>query len=224
MKPREIFYKACNEIAISFIEKGFKPTKNGQCLKKISKDMDLTFEVYFKSSTYNYSCSIIIYPLISIYSKSLKKWIQEQTENINEAGLIYHNHIGYISPIKEYKQWELAGLSFDMSVKSIINLLEQYAIPIFDLFEDKTAAISFMEQYGCCFNKYTQNTLSALPYVLLHSDKEKAENYFNFYLQSCKCRNRFMTAFNQLDNKQNIELGLDNGFAIFAFTNGLKIK
>lgn len=33
-----------------------------------------------------------------------------------------------------------------------------------------------------------------------------------------------MTAFNQLDNKQNIELGLDNGFAIFAFTNGLKIK
>ena len=37
MKPRDIFIKACNEIAIPFIAMGFKPSKNGQCLKKISK-------------------------------------------------------------------------------------------------------------------------------------------------------------------------------------------
>lgn len=47
MKPRDIFIKACNEIAIPFIAMGFKPSKNGQCLKKISKDKNLTFEIWF---------------------------------------------------------------------------------------------------------------------------------------------------------------------------------
>lgn len=224
MKPKEIFNKACNEIATPFLDKGFKATKNGQCLKKISKDKDVTFEIYFSSSVYNTSCSIIIYPLISIYSKSLKKWMQEQTGNINEDGLVYHNHIGYISPVKNYKHWELAGLSFDVSVKSLTALLEQYALPIFELFENRDESVSFIEHYGCCFNQYTENSLSALPYVFLHGGRDKADNYFNAYLQSCKWRNKFMTAFEQLNNKQNIALGLNNKFAIFAFNNKLKIR
>lgn len=46
MKPRDIFIKACNEIAIPFIAMGFKPSKNGQCLKKISKDKNFDFLKY----------------------------------------------------------------------------------------------------------------------------------------------------------------------------------
>ena len=56
MKPRDIFIKACNEIAVPFLERGFKSSKNGQCLKRISKDKDLTFEIWFRSSVYNTSC------------------------------------------------------------------------------------------------------------------------------------------------------------------------
>ena len=94
MKPRDIFIKACNEIAIPFIAMGFKPSKNGQCLKKISKDKNLTFEIWFRSSVYNSSCSVAIYPLITITCKNLKKWVQEENLNVNDDGLVYHNHIG----------------------------------------------------------------------------------------------------------------------------------
>lgn len=43
MKPRDIFIKACNEIAIPFIAMGFKPSKNGQCLKKDFKRQKFDF-------------------------------------------------------------------------------------------------------------------------------------------------------------------------------------
>lgn len=118
MKPRDIFIKACNEIAIPFIAMGFKPSKNGQCLKKISKDKNLTFEIWFRSSVYNSSCSVAIYPLITITCKNLKKWVQEENLNVNDDGLVYHNHIGYLSPINQYQSWDLAGLSYAPSVKT----------------------------------------------------------------------------------------------------------
>lgn len=101
---------------------GFKPSKNGQCLKKISKDKNLTFEIWFRSSVYNSSCSVAIYPLITITCKNLKKWVQEENLNVNDDGLVYHNHIGYLSPINQYQSWDLAGLSYAPSIKTNTDL------------------------------------------------------------------------------------------------------
>ena len=224
MKPRDIFIKACNEIAVPFIEKGFKPSKSGQCLKKVSKDKDLTFEISFHSSVYNSSCSVAIYPLISIASKRLKKWTHEENLNINDGGLVYQNHIGYLSPINEYKSWNIAGLSYELSVKTIIDLLEKYACPIFDLFENRVTAIDFIMQHGCCFNQYTKDSLIALPYMLMYGEKKQAEDYFNHYLHSSKCRNRFVKAYSQLEKNAVIDCGLDNRFIILAYNQKLKIK
>lgn len=44
MKPRDIFIKACNEIAVPFLERGFKSSKNGQILREhtsLRKDKSL---------------------------------------------------------------------------------------------------------------------------------------------------------------------------------------
>lgn len=224
MKPRDIFIKACNEIAIPFIAMGFKPSKNGQCLKKISKDKNLTFEIWFRSSVYNSSCSVAIYPLITITCKNLKKWVQEENLNVNDDGLVYHNHIGYLSPINQYQSWDLAGLSYAPSVKTIIDLLEKYACPIFDLFENRQMAIDFIMQHGFCFNQYTKDSLLALPYMLRYGEKEQAENYFNHYIHSSKCRNRFVKAYSQLEKNEVIDCGLDNRFVILAYSQKLKIK
>lgn len=224
MKPRDIFIKACNEIATPFVEMGFKSSKNGQCLKKVSKDKDLTFEISFHSSVYNSSCSVTIYPLISIASKNLKKWVREENLNINDDGLVYQNHIGYLSPISEYKSWNLAGLSYDPSVKTIIDLLEKYACPIFNLFENRQTVIAFIMQHGCCFNQYTEDSLLTLPYILMYGEKEQAENYFNHYLHSSKCRNKFVKAYSQLDKNEVIDCGLNNRFVILAYNQKLKIK
>ena len=224
MRPRDIFLRACNEIAVPFLEKGFKTSKKGQCLKRISKDKDLTFEICLHSSTYNSSCSVDIYPLITITSKSLKNWVHRETLNINNGGLVFHNHIGYLSPINEYKSWNLAGLSYELSVKTIIALLEKYACPIIDLFENRQMAIDFITQHGCCFNQYTKDSLLALPYMLMYGDKEQTENYFNHYIQLNKCRNRFLKAYSQLEKNEVIDCGLDKCFVILAFNQKLTIK
>lgn len=220
MKPRDIFIKACNEIATSFIEMGFKSYRNGQCLKRGSKDKDLTFEMSFHSSVYNSSCSIAIYPLISIASKKLKKC---QQEYIN-SDLVYQNHIGYISPINAHKSWNLAGLSYEVSVKEIIESLDKYALPIFELFENRSTAMNFITQHGCCFNQYTKDSLLALPYILAYGGKEQAEDYSNHYLQFCKCRNKFIQAYSLLEKQEEIDCGLDNRFVKLAYNQGLKIR
>ena len=61
MKPRDIFIKACNEIAIPFIAMGFKPSKNGQCLKKISKDKNFRKTLHYRQ----------IYDIIDIFCNQI---------------------------------------------------------------------------------------------------------------------------------------------------------
>ena len=150
--------------------------------------------------------------------------MQEENLNVNDDGLVYHNHIGYLSPINQYQSWDLAGLSYAPSIKTIIDLLEKYACPIFDLFENRQMAIDFITQHGCCFNQYTKDSLLALPYMLRYGEKEQAENYFNHYIHSSKCRNRFVKAYSQLEKNEVIDCGLDNRFVILAYSQKLKIK
>ena len=150
--------------------------------------------------------------------------VQEESINVNNDGLVYHSHIGYLSPINEYKSWNLAGLSYTISVKTIIDLLEKYACPIFDMFENRQTAIDFITQHGCCFNQYTKDSLRALPYMLRYGEKEQAENYFNHYIHLNKCRNRFLKAYSQLEKNEVIDCGLDKCFVILAYNQKLKIK
>ena len=103
-------------------------------------------------------------------------------------------------------------------------MLEKYACPIFDLFENRQTAIDFITQHGCCFNQYTKDSLRALPYMLRYGEKEQAENYFNHYIHSNKCRNRFLKAYSQLEKNEVIDCGLDKCFVILAYNQKLEIK
>lgn len=71
MKPRELCEKAWQEIAQYFPD--FKSMQKGQKLKKISKNKDLTFEIYFKPSRHNYAYSVEFSVYIWIYSTAMKK-------------------------------------------------------------------------------------------------------------------------------------------------------
>ena len=210
MTPREIFLQACNEIAVPFIKMGFKPSRKGQSLKLISEDKDRTFEISFNSSHNNSFCDIAIYPMIYIYSKRLGKWMKEQTGATGVEDLVYNSHVGYISPIREYKVWNLAGLSYSESVETIISLLEKYALPIFNLFETIENSISYIANNGCRFNEYTKDSLTALPYVFLFGGLDAANQYFNEYIKNCKVRNRFLAAYSKLANNEAPDCGLDS--------------
>ena len=116
------------------------------------------------------------------------------------------------------------------SSKSIIVFLMEHSLVRqdpkidIDLFENRQMAIDFITQHGCCFNQYTKDSLLALPYMLRYGEKEQAENYFNHYIHSSKCRNRFVKAYSQLEKNDVIDCGLDNRFVKLAYSQKLKIK
>ena len=224
MTPREIFIQACNDIAVPFIEMGFKPSRKGQSLKMISEDKALTFEISFHSSHHNTSGNVSIYSMISIQSRSLGKWMSEQHDGSGVEGLVYISHVGHISPINDYKVWNLAGLSYETTVRCITDILKEYALPIFHLFESVKNSIAYISENGCCFNEYTKDSLTALPYVLVYGGCDAAKKYFNVYVGHCKVRNRFLAAYSKLAKNEAPDCGIDNRLVSFAYRHNLIIE
>jgi hypothetical protein len=225
MKPKEIFINGCNEIAKAFIGNGFKPLKNGQLLRKISIEKDIFSEIYFQTSQRNYSASVAIIPHISIYSKKLKEWEIEQTENEKSSGLIYHNTIGYISPYNCRKEWNLAGLTFDKNIQTIIKDIGLYIIPVINIFENKTNALEYLKINGTQFNKWTEKSLLALNFMICFGGKEMAEIFLKDYLKSCKYGNRIKHFYRELKENENINSGdfMEWEKIRIAYKNGIEI-
>jgi len=153
LKPREIFLKACGEIAEYFAKYEFKAAKKGQTLKKMSRDKDISFVIDFQSSYRNYESHISIRPHICITSEQLKQW--EISQGFNRGGEIFGmTNLGYITAFQNYKEWNLAGLSYENYVKVIIELLKNYALPLFEIFETKESAVAFLSNAELQFNKW----------------------------------------------------------------------
>ena len=105
MTPREIFLNGCNEIAANFTD--FKPSQKGQKLTKLASDREILFEIYFGSSMRNYSGGVSILPHVAIYCKSLKKLIQEELPYATD--LVFAKQLGYLTPRKQFRDWQARG-------------------------------------------------------------------------------------------------------------------
>lgn len=175
MSPREIFLNGCNEIAANFAY--FKPTQKGQKLTKLTSDKEILFEIYFGSSMRNYSGSVSILPQIAIYCKRLKKLMQEEPSYSTD--LVFVSHLGYLTPRKQFRDWQLAGASFEPSVREISAAIKDYALPIFELFEDKQKAVEFMMQRGAKFNKnLSAFDLRPIYFIFYFGGRDAAEAFF----------------------------------------------
>ncbi|MHC6204042.1 DUF4304 domain-containing protein [Breznakiellaceae bacterium SP9] len=227
MKPKEIFINGCSEIIKAFAGYGFKPLKKGQLLKKISADNDIYSEIYFQTSDRNNSAYVSVFPHLSIYSNELKKWKIEPMKNETSDGLIYRNSIGYISPYNTFKEWNLAGATFNQSIQEIIRDINLYIIPIIDIFDNKTNAIEYLKTNGTQFNKWTKKSLDPMDFMICFGGKETAEIFLKDYIKSDKFGNRVKGFYKELETKENIDVNYiefvgANKIKI-AFINGIKI-
>lgn len=224
MSPREIFLNGCNEIAANFTD--FKPTQKGQKLTKLASDKEILFEIYFGSSMRNYSGSVSILPQVAIYCKRLKKLMQEELPYSTD--LVFVSHLGYLTPRRQFRDWQLAGASFEPSVREISTAIKDYALPIFELFEDKQKAVEFMMQRGAKFNKnLSAFDLRPIYFVYYFSGKDAAETFFNVCLSDCTYKGRFYKLYEELANGAEADfsrsLFVGDTEAKFAFVKGLKI-
>jgi hypothetical protein len=224
MKPKEVFLNGCNEISKAFIEYGFNPLKKGQLLRKKSVENDMVHEIYFQTSQRNWAGSVVVLPCCSVYSNELKKWEIENTKNKNAAGLIYSNTMGYTSPYKCFKEYNLAGAAFEKIVLDIIRDIKLYFIPIFDIFSDRISAIEYLKNNGTQFNKWTEKTLHPLAFMIYFGGKETAEIFLKDYIESCKHGKRIKNYYNKLMENENESADFLEGHLIkIAYKNGIKI-
>ena len=223
MTPREIFLNGCNEIAANFAD--FKPVQKGQKLSKKSADKDVSFEIYFQSSMHNHEGSVDILPHIAIYCKSLKKLMQEELPYATD--LVFAKQLGYLTPHKQFRDWQLAGAGFESSVREISAAIKDYALPIFELFEDKQKAAEFMMRHGTKFNPNLKDTdLYPIFFMFYFGGRDAAEAFFNVFLNDCSFRGRFYKLY---DKFAGTSQGFDaksfesDAMVKFAFLKGLKI-
>lgn len=224
MSPREIFLNACTEIAANFTN--FKPTQKGQKLTKLASDKDISFEIYFSSSMRNYSGSVSILPQIAIYCKRLKKLMQEELPYSRD--LVFVSYLSYLTPRRQFRDWQLAGASFEPSVREISAAIKDCALPIFELFEDKQKAVELMMQRGAKFNKnLSAFDLRPIYFVYYFGGRDAAETFFNVCLSDCTYKGRFYKLYEELANGAEADfsrsLFWSDAEAKFAFVKGLGI-
>ena len=223
MTPREIFLNGCNEIAANFAD--FKPVQKGQKLSKKSADKDVSFEIYFQSSMHNHEGSVEILPHIAIYCKSLKKLMQEELPYATD--LVFAKQLGYLTPHKQFRDWQLAGAGFEPSVCEISAAIKDYALPIFELFEDKQKAAEFMMRHGTKFNPNLKDTdLYPIFFMFYFGGRDATEAFFNVFLNDCSFRGRFYKLYDKFaTSAQGFDAkSFESDAAVkFAFLKGLKI-
>ena len=228
LKPREIFLKACGEIAENFAEYDFEAAKKGQTLKKMSKDKDISFIIDFQSSHRNDGSYIAIRPNIAITSKQLKKWESLQGLTYETGGVFGLTNLGHITAFQNYKEWNLAGLSYNNTVKEIVELLTKYVLPLFEIFETKENAIAFLNNDELQFNKWTKKNFSCLPFMICFATKVQAEKYLDYCIENCNWGSRMKGLYKELATLEKVDLNHEefSGATLvkLAFVNGLKIN
>jgi hypothetical protein len=157
----------------------------------------------------------------------LEQWETSQGLTCEKGGVFGMTSIGYITAFQNYKEWNLAGLSYENAVKEIIELLKNCALPLFEIFETKENAITLLSNDKFQFNKWTKKNFACLPFMICFATKEQAEKYFDYCIKNCNWGGRIKGFYRELANAEKIDLNHSefSGADIvkLAFVNGLKI-
>ena len=113
IEPRTLCEEAWQEIASHFPD--FKVLSKGQKLKRVAKDKDIFFEIYFQANRYNNKDSVEFIPHIGIYSKSIKR------AGINN-GFIYGGDLGSLSSKNRMRGGNLQVRAINFLVKKLASL------------------------------------------------------------------------------------------------------
>ena len=228
MTPRAIFLQACNEVAAQL--DGFRVLQKGQTLKKHSPDKSIECQIHFQANRRNYACDITTQVHFSLHSQALQKW-QAAQGSPHVSGCLLTGELSAFTPRQTYRDfgWQLAGASLPHSVRQIVSELQQYALPIFELFCQPDAALNFLQQHGTRFNGSLKNdNLRLSDYILCFGTPAQAARFWQQYAaDNPKSAKRLIALYQTLEN-QIPPNPQDDSFAgadelKFAFAQGVRI-
>ena len=151
-----------------------------------------------------------------------------QEELSYSTDLVFVSHLDHLTPRKQFRDWQLAGASFEPSVREISAAIKDCALPIFELFADKQKAVEFMMQRGAKFNKnLSAFDLRPIYFIFYFGGRDAAEAFFNVCLSDCTYKGRFYKLYEELANGAEADFDRSSFWgdteAKFAFVKGLKI-
>lgn len=231
MTIRETFIIGCQQIGQPLLEIGFKPFQKGQLLKKLSQDKEFTFEIYFQSLHSNWSGVVALIPHIRILSKNLKKWRQKKYDNDSAGDLIFQTRLENLTPLKNKNyDWNVSLNNQDSICKKLSDLLIKYAIPLFNIFDNKTQAVDFIVNNGVKFNEHFNTKFQELPidFLCCCGDQISAQKAFDNYLTENKLSAHCQRIYDELKASEQTYLttvkhAFDRMFNL-AYINDLKIN
>jgi hypothetical protein len=207
VKPRELFLEACRDIAAALSGEGFRTLARGQSLKRTSPNRDLTYEIYFQSSSHNDASSITMLPHLTIRSKAVKKWWSEQHPDQRPDDLVFTGQLGYLSSGESWTSWNVSPANRSAAIQEISELLLEFGIPIFRLFDDVPGAILHLRTQGASFNPHMKNdSLAPLPFVLGFGTQDDAQAFFRLHVEACTYAHRIFELYESLANASKIDL------------------
>ena len=199
-------------------------------LKKDLPDRDTICEIRFQGSRNNGAHNITMLVHLTLSSRQFKQWAQSQSlPNGDVSGIFYANQLGYLTPRKDWRHWPLAGASLLYSVRGIVADLQQYALPLCDLFTDKAAAVAHLRQHGSALNPWLENKnlhSGLFYYAYCFGGSEAAYDFLGHHIRACGYRRRYADLYTalasgQTDASNNSDfIGADE--LRFAYAQGIR--
>jgi|GEM_PF-530483 len=206
MQTKEMLQTGCQKIAEQLQPFGFKSTQKGQLLKKISRDKKLKFEIYFQSSTKNWSGNVSILPQILVSSDPLKKWQKEKYNCDNENGVIFSTKLENLTPLKNKNHdWNITLTNQENVIPKLIELIKTYVLPVFEKFEDIEKVITEISEDGLKLNEHFDSKHQNLPidFLCFFGTQDLAQYAFDNYLKEQKLFGNAKRVFDELKKSEH---------------------
>jgi hypothetical protein len=215
MNREEMFLTRCKNIAREFFDSD--PIRRVKVVRKYSPGRDFHFDIYFQDHFENPRDEFCPFsPQLCIFSKELRQKYG--------YGLIYHNCIRDISSYKGHNEWNLSGLASEKIINEIIDCVKNYVLPIFGIFNNKEKAIEYLKTDGTKFNDFSEKYLDPLPFLLMCSNKENAEQFLNNFINECSEKDLVIRTYENFYENEYLITELPYfEFIKLAYENGLKI-
>ncbi|MBK8804016.1 MAG: hypothetical protein IPN71_18565 [Fibrobacteres bacterium] len=229
MDNKELLLEFGNRVfhGVSYDKK--KVLQNGQTIRLQGLDNDHYLEIYFQSirNSGNY---VTISPYVAIKSKCTKAFEVQKFASNSAEGLIFSEQIGYLSPRKEHKTWDVGESNIENATTDVLSIINMHITPFFQKINTKESLYSVIIEKSLAINDYSTPSLKPLLYILANNHIEAATMALTEFFKSknLATKGNALKLFQRLESEQSIDIHTrefqDANIIKMAYIMGVRIS
>ncbi len=205
--PREVYLSVCKSIADYYEQYGFKYSPSGQHMTLKTKGSEFIYRISFSSSHYNIADeNVAITVSANVLSHKFKKWQSENKMSLFNkmpSEYIGGGQIGNLQENAQWLKWNVANpLTRHTEIEAIIEHINKFAIPFFNLFTDINLLIQNIKKCGDFYGIW--NVVGLTEFLMYVSTKEIVEITLKKFLSVKGIWKEYVDALEKLKNNEQI--------------------